>query len=83
MEKYDWILSVFNEGVTIYTVIVCFACIVFMGYVVHLGSKAKRFILKTRWLGLEVIIENSTTNSEKNTAIPLNEPVERKEDVEQ
>ncbi len=82
MDLYDWILKQFKEGVTIYTVMLCFGCIMFMGYVIYLGSKAKRFILKTKWLGLEVVFDNSPTFIEKGGASPLKEVAGRNGKVE-
>ncbi|MCB9300383.1 MAG: hypothetical protein H6566_07020 [Lewinellaceae bacterium] len=44
---------------------VCMVSMLLIGYTIHLGSKAKHFLLKSKWLGIEINIENYNAKMEE------------------
>ena len=60
--------------------VICLLSILMATYTIYLGSKAKRFLLKSKWLGIEIKIENLTTEERgKNTLCKKKEMIELEE----
>lgn len=58
--------------------IIYLASMLLIGYTIHLGSKAKHFLLKSKWLGIEINIENYNAKTEEiKGALPEKEKVGR------
>lgn len=78
--EYDVLFKLLIERFPVLGFVICLISILMITYTVYLGSKAKRFLLKSKWLGIEIKIENLTPEERsKNTLCKKEEMIELEE----
>ncbi len=76
--EYDVLIKLLTERFPVLGFVICLISILMITYTIYLGSKAKRFLLKSKWLGIE--IENLTLEERsKNTLCKKEEMIELEE----
>lgn len=71
--EYDLLIKLLVERFPVLGFAICLMSILVIGYTIYLGSRAKKFLLKSKWLGIEITIENYNANEEKGGELPQDE----------
>lgn len=71
--EYDLLTKLLVERFPVLGFIICLMSILVIAYTIYLGSRAKKFLLKSKWLGIEISIENYNAKEEKVGELPQDE----------